>query len=51
MPQHLQELLGFNQATSYLGFINGRHPLRLAHEQLARQLRPGYPLDGQGSGP
>jgi ectoine hydroxylase-related dioxygenase (phytanoyl-CoA dioxygenase family) len=26
LPQRLQELLGFNQATSYLGFINGRHP-------------------------
>jgi len=22
----LQELLGFNQASAYLGFINGRHP-------------------------
>jgi ectoine hydroxylase-related dioxygenase (phytanoyl-CoA dioxygenase family) len=26
LPQRLQELLGFNQATPYLGFINGRHP-------------------------
>jgi hypothetical protein len=26
LPQRLQELLGFNQATSYLGFVNGRHP-------------------------
>jgi len=26
MPQRLQELLGFNQASPYLGFINGRHP-------------------------
>ena len=26
LPQRLQELLGFNQPTHYLGFINGRHP-------------------------
>jgi len=26
LPQRLQELLGFNQAGAYLGFINGRHP-------------------------
>ena len=26
LPQRLQELLGFNQPTSYLGFVNGRHP-------------------------
>jgi ectoine hydroxylase-related dioxygenase (phytanoyl-CoA dioxygenase family) len=26
LPQRLQELLGFNQATSYLGFVTGRHP-------------------------
>ncbi len=26
LPQRLQELLGFNQPTPYLGFINGRHP-------------------------
>jgi hypothetical protein len=26
LPQRLQELLGFNQATPYLGFIDGRHP-------------------------
>jgi hypothetical protein len=24
--QRLQELLGFNQPTPYLGFINGKHP-------------------------
>lgn len=26
LPQRLQELLGFNQASPYLGFINGQHP-------------------------
>lgn len=26
LPRRLQELLGFNQPTPYLGFINGRHP-------------------------
>jgi hypothetical protein len=26
LSQRLQELLGFNQPTPYLGFINGRHP-------------------------
>lgn len=26
LPLRLQELLGFNQASPYLGFINGRHP-------------------------
>lgn len=26
LPQRLQELLGFNQATPYLGFVNGKHP-------------------------
>jgi ectoine hydroxylase-related dioxygenase (phytanoyl-CoA dioxygenase family) len=26
LPRRLQELLGFNQPTSYLGFVNGRHP-------------------------
>ncbi len=26
LPQRLQELLGFNQASPYLGFINGKHP-------------------------
>lgn len=30
LPQRLQELLGFNQPSPYLGFINGRHP----HEWL-----------------
>ena len=27
LPQRLQELLGFNQPSPYLGFVNGRHPL------------------------
>jgi ectoine hydroxylase-related dioxygenase (phytanoyl-CoA dioxygenase family) len=26
LPQRLQELLGFNQPTPYLGFVNGGHP-------------------------
>jgi ectoine hydroxylase-related dioxygenase (phytanoyl-CoA dioxygenase family) len=26
LPQRLQELLGFNQPTPYLGFVDGRHP-------------------------
>jgi ectoine hydroxylase-related dioxygenase (phytanoyl-CoA dioxygenase family) len=26
LPQRLQELLGFNQPSPYLGFINGKHP-------------------------
>lgn len=26
LPQRLQELLGFNQASPYLGFVNGQHP-------------------------
>jgi ectoine hydroxylase-related dioxygenase (phytanoyl-CoA dioxygenase family) len=26
LPPRLQELLGFNQASPYLGFVNGRHP-------------------------
>jgi len=26
LPQRLQELLGFNQASRYLGFVNGQHP-------------------------
>jgi hypothetical protein len=25
-PQRLRELPGFNRATRYLGFVNGRHP-------------------------
>jgi ectoine hydroxylase-related dioxygenase (phytanoyl-CoA dioxygenase family) len=32
LPQRLQELLGFNQPSPYLGFINGQHP----HEWLMR---------------
>jgi ectoine hydroxylase-related dioxygenase (phytanoyl-CoA dioxygenase family) len=27
LPEWLQELLGFNQSTPYLGFIAGRHPM------------------------
>jgi hypothetical protein len=27
LPERLQELLGFNQATPYLGFIAGKHPM------------------------
>lgn len=26
LPQRLQELLGFNQPSPYLGFVNGQHP-------------------------
>jgi ectoine hydroxylase-related dioxygenase (phytanoyl-CoA dioxygenase family) len=26
LPQRLQELLGYNQPSPYLGFINGQHP-------------------------
>ena len=26
LPQRLQELLGFNQASPYLGFVSGQHP-------------------------
>jgi ectoine hydroxylase-related dioxygenase (phytanoyl-CoA dioxygenase family) len=26
LPPRLQELLGFNQASGYLGFVNGQHP-------------------------
>ena len=26
LPRRLQELLGFNQPSRYLGFVNGRHP-------------------------
>jgi len=26
LPRRLQELLGFNQASRYLGFVNGQHP-------------------------
>jgi ectoine hydroxylase-related dioxygenase (phytanoyl-CoA dioxygenase family) len=36
LPQRLQELLGFNQPTPYLGFIGGRHPrewLMTSHPQ------------------
>jgi len=32
LPQRLQELLGFNQPSPYLGFIDGQHP----HEWLMR---------------
>jgi ectoine hydroxylase-related dioxygenase (phytanoyl-CoA dioxygenase family) len=28
LPQRLQELLGYNQASPYLGFIKGQHPRR-----------------------
>jgi hypothetical protein len=28
LPQRLQELLGYNQPSPYLGFINGQHPRR-----------------------
>jgi ectoine hydroxylase-related dioxygenase (phytanoyl-CoA dioxygenase family) len=35
LPRRLQELLGFNQPTPYLGFVNGRHPCDwLMNDQL-----------------
>ena len=37
LPQRLQELLGFNQPSSYLGFINGAHP----REWLMKHSRSG----------
>ncbi len=37
LPERLQELLGFNQATPYLGFIAGKHP----RTWLAQDRRPG----------
>jgi len=37
LPQRLQELLGFNQPSPYLGFINGRHP----REWLVNHSRGG----------
>jgi ectoine hydroxylase-related dioxygenase (phytanoyl-CoA dioxygenase family) len=40
LPQRLQELLGFNQPTPYLGFVNGEHPREFfAKRQCGR--RPG----------
>jgi ectoine hydroxylase-related dioxygenase (phytanoyl-CoA dioxygenase family) len=37
LPQRLQELLGFNQASAYFGFINGQHPRDwLMKKQLGR---------------
>ena len=58
LPQRLQELLGFNQPTPYLGFVHGRHPrdwlmndpaqpptlIRLpAPRRFAQPLRPSPP--------
>jgi ectoine hydroxylase-related dioxygenase (phytanoyl-CoA dioxygenase family) len=37
LPQRLQELLGFNQPTPYLGFVNGRHPRDWLMNDLGRQ--------------
>jgi ectoine hydroxylase-related dioxygenase (phytanoyl-CoA dioxygenase family) len=33
LPRRLQELLGFNQPSPYLGFINGKHPHDWLHER------------------
>jgi Phytanoyl-CoA dioxygenase (PhyH) len=45
LPKRLQELLGFNQPTPYLGFINGRHPRdwlmnHEPHDSVPGRLRP-----------
>jgi ectoine hydroxylase-related dioxygenase (phytanoyl-CoA dioxygenase family) len=44
LPRRLQELLGFNQASPYLGFINGRHPREwlMSDRHIASPLRPGH---------
>ena len=37
LPQRLQELLGYNQPSPYLGFINGQHPRQwLMHDEQSR---------------
>jgi ectoine hydroxylase-related dioxygenase (phytanoyl-CoA dioxygenase family) len=38
LPQRLQELLGFNQATPYLGFVNGQHPRDWLADDRGRQV-------------
>jgi len=38
LPQRLQELLGFNQATPYLGFINGQHPRAWLADDRGRKV-------------
>ena len=40
LPQRLQELLGFNQPTPYLGFVNGRHPHDWLMNNQQRSTRP-----------
>jgi ectoine hydroxylase-related dioxygenase (phytanoyl-CoA dioxygenase family) len=48
LPQRLQELLGFNQASPYLGFVNGKHPrewlMGRAHS-LRSSAGPPRPLE------
>jgi ectoine hydroxylase-related dioxygenase (phytanoyl-CoA dioxygenase family) len=43
LPQQLQELLGYNQPSPYLGFINGQHPREwLMTDHLSLDARPGH---------
>jgi ectoine hydroxylase-related dioxygenase (phytanoyl-CoA dioxygenase family) len=43
LPERLQQLLGFNQATPYLGFIAGKHPMAWLREltDAAGHAQPG----------
>ena len=45
LPQRLQELLGFNQASPYLGLIHGRHPREWLMDGDPRDRTPA---EGQG---
>ncbi|HEY7274520.1 MAG TPA: phytanoyl-CoA dioxygenase family protein [Trebonia sp.] len=45
LPQRLQELLGFNQPTPYLGFINGRHPRDWLMDNLSNEPAPSPAAD------
>ena len=39
LPQRLQELLGYNQPSPYLGFINGQHPRQWLMNDVAQPNR------------
>jgi hypothetical protein len=39
LPERLQELLGYNQPSPYLGFINGQHPRQWLMNDVAQPNR------------
>ena len=43
LPQRLQELLGFNQPSPYLGFVNGRHPREWLMNAFTTRSMSGRP--------